>query len=88
MALLMGWKVNVNGMRLLGSRGLGVRAVTQSMAEALRFLAPDHFISALIVFGLSSISSNNDCCKTKEMQLIHSLGTINLLCPQNPLLSI
>ena len=41
------------------------------------FNLPNHSISNFIVFGLSLISGNNDCRKTKEMRLIHQLGTYN-----------
>ena len=37
----------------------------------------DHSLSDFIVFGLSLVSGDNDCRKTKEMRLIHRLGTIN-----------
>ena len=41
------------------------------------FNLPNHSISDFIVFGLSLVSGNNDCRKTKEMRLIHRLGTHN-----------
>ena len=37
----------------------------------------DHSLFDFIVFGLSLVSGDNDCRKTKEMRLIQRLGTIN-----------
>ena len=39
------------------------------------FNLPNHSLSDFIVFGLSLVSGNNDCRKTKEMRIIHRLGT-------------
>ena len=41
------------------------------------FNSLNHSLSDFIVFGLSLVSGNNDCRKTKEMRLIHRLGTHN-----------
>ena len=41
------------------------------------FNLPNHSLSDFIVFGLFLVSGNNDCRKTKEMRLIHRLGTHN-----------
>ena len=41
----------------------------------------DHFnyflLSNFVEFGLSVVNGGNDCRKTKEMRLIHALGTLN-----------
>ena len=49
----------------------------QEFEGARDFNLPNHSISDFIVFGLSLVSGNNDCRKTKEMRLIHRLGTHN-----------
>ena len=41
------------------------------------FNSSNHSISNLVAFGISRISGGNDCRKTKEMRLIHALGTLN-----------
>ena len=41
------------------------------------FNLSDHSLSDFIVFGLSLVRGDNDCRKTKEMRLIHRLGTLN-----------
>ena len=40
-------------------------------------LSSNHSISDFVAFGLSVINGGNDCRKTKEMRLIHALGTLN-----------
>ena len=37
----------------------------------------NHSLSNFVAFGLSVINGGNDCCKTKEMRLIHALSTLN-----------
>ena len=37
----------------------------------------NHFISNFVVFGLFVIKDGKDGCKTKEMRLIQTLGTLN-----------
>ena len=39
------------------------------------FNLSNHSLSDFIVFGLSLVRGDNDCRKTKEMRLIHQLGT-------------
>lgn len=39
------------------------------------FNSANHSLNDFVVFGLSLFSGNNDCRKTKEMRLIHLLGT-------------
>ena len=41
------------------------------------FNSSNHSISDFVAFGLSIINGGNDCRKTKEMRLIHALGTLN-----------
>ena len=41
------------------------------------FISSNHSISKFVAFGPSVINGGNDCRKTKEMQLIHALGTLN-----------
>ena len=41
------------------------------------FNSSNHSISNFVAFGLSVINCGNDSRKTKEMRLIHALGTLN-----------
>ena len=52
-----------------------VRTNDQTKPVSRHFNLPNHSLSDFIVFGLSLVTGDNDCRKTKEMRLIHVLGT-------------
>ena len=54
-----------------------VRKNDRSEPVSRHFNSSDHSISNFVAFGLSVINGGNDCRKTKEMRLIHALGTLN-----------
>ena len=54
-------------------RDIGLNDVNKPVSR--HFNSANHNISHMIVFGLCVISGANDDRKTKEMRLIHSLGT-------------
>ena len=54
-------------------RDVGLNDITKPVSR--HFNSANHNISHMIVFGLCLISGANDDRKTKEMRLIHSLGT-------------
>ena len=49
----------------------------QSKPASRHFNSCNHSISDFVAFSLSVINCSNNCCKTKEMQLIHALGILN-----------
>ena len=53
-----------------------IRKNDETKPVSRHFNSANHSLSDFIVFGLSLISGNNDCRKTKEMRLIHTLGTL------------
>ena len=54
-------------------RDIGLNDITKPVSR--HFNSANHNISHMIVFGLCLISGTNDDRKSKEMRLIHSLGT-------------
>ena len=54
-----------------------IRKNDLSKPVSRRFNSSNHSISNFVSFGLSVINGGNDCRKTKEMRLIHALGTLN-----------
>ena len=56
-----------------------IRKNDPSKPVSRHFNSTDHSISDFVVFGLSLIKGGNDCRRTKEMRLIHTLGTLNPL---------
>jgi len=53
-----------------------IRKNDETKPVSRHFNSANHSLSDFIVFGLSLISGDNDCRKTKEMRLIHTLGTL------------
>ena len=54
--------------------GDSIRDLNLSLAIVM---SSNHSIFNFVAFGLSVINGGNDCRKTKEMQLIHSLGFLS-----------
>ena len=46
-------------------------------AVSRHFNSSNHSVSDFVAFDLSVINGGNDCRKSKEMLLIHALGTLN-----------
>ena len=54
-----------------------IRKIDLSKPVSRHFNSSNHSISNFFAFGLSIINGGNDCRKTKEMRLIHTLGTLS-----------
>ena len=59
------------------STGKNLRENNQSKPVSRHFNSSNHSISDFVASSLSVINGGNDCRKTKEMRLIHALGTLN-----------
>ena len=64
--------------RIKVARGLDWSTLKDSYSSvSCHFNFSNYSISNFVAFGLSVVNGGNDSCKTKEMQLIHALGTLN-----------
>ena len=64
-----------------------IRKNDQSKPLSRYLNSSNHSISDFVAFGLSIINGGNDCRKTREMRVIHALGTLLTFCCSGTLLS-